>query len=505
MNRFRFKFIAILIPIALAGLIAFQGYWLKGLYNTLYNQMETNIQESMRIADYKELLFRMEEYKQQTGAAEYVASVNYSNQEEAGDEEQDSEIPREIDDFEINVRGTDLKNEVDKALDELLTTLNNMESIVLQGMHDQFDSIMPIRFHVYDSLLVDELKNRGIDTEMQHVACYISNNRTSYQLLGETHPDSLLAPFDWKKARYYDYPIRINPLHTEDISLEREEEAEEAFLSYRLYIKSPARIILHQMIGILSSSFLVLVIIIITFIYLLRTILKQKTEEELKTDFTNNMTHELKTPISISYAAIDSMLNFSETVDEKQRKYLTIVREQLTHLTGLVEQILSLSVENRNTFRLHPEPVNLLAQVQILIEQNKLQAGKQVLFTTEIAENLEVVADKTHLYNMLNNLIENAIKYAGKEPCRILLKAEKHSGEVNISVTDNGPGISIAHQSRIFDRFYRIPSGDIHNAKGHGLGLYYVKDMINKHGGEISVKSAIGKGTTFTLHFKTGR
>ncbi len=103
---------------------------------------------------------------------------------------------------------------------------------------------------------------------------------------------------------------------------------------------------------------------------------------------------------------------------------------------------------------------------------------------------------------MLSNLIDNAIKYGDKEPCRINLVARQNRQEITISVTDNGPGISEANQRQIFDKFFRVPSGNIHNVKGYGLGLYYVKDMMSKHGGTASVESSIGKGATFTLHFK---
>ena len=276
----------------------------------------------------------------------------------------------------------------------------------------------------------------------------------------------------------------------------------ESTLQYRLFLKSPASVILTQMKGILISSFLLLLLIICAFIYLLRTILKQKTVEELKTDFTNNMTHELKTPISVSYAAVDALLNFSDPVNEKQKKYLTIVKDQLIHLTGLVEQILTLAVENRSTFRLRPETISLNELVNSLIEQYKLKASKPVEFTCSIPEDIELVADRTHLYNMLSNLIDNAIKYADKEPCRIEATARQDDHETTISITDNGPGISEANQRQIFDKFFRVPSGNIHNVKGYGLGLYYVKDMMGKHGGTARVESVPGKGSTFTLHFK---
>jgi signal transduction histidine kinase len=115
---------------------------------------------------------------------------------------------------------------------------------------------------------------------------------------------------------------------------------------------------------------------------------------------------------------------------------------------------------------------------------------------------MTVTADRTHLYNMLSNLIGNAIKYSGEKTCHITLKGTVSSQEMTLSVTDEGIGISEANQKRVFDKFYRVPSGNLHDVKGFGLGLYYVSDMMSKHNGSVTVKSQLGKGSTFTLHFK---
>lgn len=501
-KRLRFKMIAVLIVIALAGLIAFQGYWLKGLYDTLYNQMEANIQESMRLADFREMFLRLEEYKEREGLEEYSGQISINEEIESEKNTSDS-LNNDTEDIgnNIDLRGSD----VDKAIDQLLSTINTFEEVILQGMHNQVDALIPIRFHVYDSVLVRELKNRNIEARYQLNLVYeMDDKHTVFQTLSKNYPgkeeDTTAAALDWKKAAYYDYPVAIKAAHfDENITLNNTISDP---MYYRLYLKNPERIILMQMTGILLSSFLVLIIIIITFSYLLRTILQQKTEEELKTDFTNNMTHELKTPISVSYAAVDSLLNYGEPVSEKQKKYLTIVKEQLTHLTGLVEQILTLSVENRSTFRLRPDPIRIMDIVENLIEQSKVKSNREIQFKVEIPDELEIIADRTHLYNMMSNLIDNAIKYANQKSIIIGIKAEKHNQDISLSVSDNGPGISMAHQNRIFDKFYRIPSGNLHNVKGHGLGLYYVKDMMAKHDGNVTINSIIGKGSTFTLHFK---
>ena len=233
-----------------------------------------------------------------------------------------------------------------------------------------------------------------------------------------------------------------------------------------------------------------------------KEIARLKETEQFRKQYLGNVAHELKTPISIAYAANDVLLNYSSTTNEKQKKYLDIVREQLNHLSGLVEQILTLSVENRSTFRLHLETIQVAELLTPLIEQFKLKTDKPIDITTEVPEHMTVTADRTHLYNMLSNLIGNAIKYSGEKTCRIILKGTVSSQEMTLSVTDEGIGISEANQKRVFDKFYRVPSGNLHDVKGFGLGLYYVSDMMSKHNGSVTVKSQLGKGSTFTLHFK---
>ena len=139
----------------------------------------------------------------------------------------------------------------------------------------------------------------------------------------------------------------------------------------------------------------------------------------------------------------------------------------------------------------------ILRKVMVLISNSRL-----FIYRGNIPKNIAVFADRTHFYNILGNLIDNAVKYSGDKPAEISVSAEMLPNEIRVSVTDNGIGISDTNLQHIFDKFYRVPSGNLHNVKGFGLGLYYVKDIMSKHGGSVTVKSQPGKGTTFTLHFK---
>lgn len=479
-TKLSFKIITALISISLAALLFSQGYWLKGLYDSTSKQINDNIEEAMRMADYKEVFFRIDELTQGDVHGEINQRLSFSKEED-----EETEKVGMMDTFAVHTDKNPFKNEdIANSLNEYLSLLTNLEGQIQQALHLKIDSLMPISYNKYDSLLSIELKQHDIFVphKLEVVQLVDSLPEVVVTFLSA---DSLKTAENWNKAIQFNYPI----------STQSEQY-------YQLTLNTPSLLVFKQMAGILISSLLLVILILIAFIYLIHTILRQKTVEELKTDFTNNMTHELKTPISVAYAANDVLLNYDNNANEKQKKYLGIIREQLTQLSGLVEQILTLSVENRNTFRLKQESIPITDIIPPLIEQHKLKAGKPVNFTANIPDNIAVFADRTHFYNMLGNLIDNAVKYSGDKPCDISIQAETQTNGIRISVTDNGIGISEASLPHIFDKFYRVPSGNLHNVKGFGLGLYYVKDMMAKHGGSVSVKSQPGKGTTFTLHFK---
>lgn len=472
-TKLRFKVIASLIVLSLIAVFGWQIYWVKGLYDSIWKKTEENIYEAMKMADYKELFMRIDALKNN----------------------EDEDAPKGVD---LNL-GLDIsKNKSDtitfeypskqlnpqNRLTHYLSTLKQMEGELQMLLHQTIDSILPINVAIYDSLLSAELKERNIDAPhtLQLLQLRDSIPFASMQL---SSTDSTKNEFELND-KGYDYPV-----------LTKSDQI------YRLYIKSPERIVFRQMGGILLSSGLLLLLIIFSFAYLLRTILKQKTVEELKTDFTNNVTHELKTPIAVAFAANDVLLHHdSAALSEKQKKYMTIIHEQLSRLTSMVEQILTLSVENRSTFKINPENIRLADLLPSLIEQHKLKTDKEILFNIDLPEEFTIYADRTHLYNMISNLIENAVKYTPSQQVRITFTGTTNHKETTFSVTDNGMGINESNQKRIFDKFYRVPHGNLHNVKGYGLGLYYIKDIMNKHHGDVSVVSQPGKGATFTLHFK---
>ena len=271
-------------------------------------------------------------------------------------------------------------------------------------------------------------------------------------------------------------------------------------LLYRLTMEPIHGLVLRQMAGILATSAVILLVLGFSFWYLIRILLRQRSLEEMKDDFTNNMTHELKTPIAVAYAANDALLNFGADADEEKRtRYLRICQEQLKRLGGLVEQILSLSMERRKTFRLQRTTFPVSEVLAPLIEEHKLKADKPVSISTHITPpDLMINADRTHLANIVSNLLDNAIKYS-VEKAEVEIDAHRESETFILSIRDKGIGIAKDKLPRVFDKFYRVPTGNLHDVKGYGLGLYYVKTMVERHGGTVEVKSEQGNGSEFVI------
>jgi two-component system phosphate regulon sensor histidine kinase PhoR len=252
---------------------------------------------------------------------------------------------------------------------------------------------------------------------------------------------------------------------------------------------------------LLVVSLIFLLVIIAAIYYILKTIVEQKKSSEIKNDFINNMTHELKTPIStISLACEalgDSELGKIETV---KNRYIGIINAENKRLGLLVEEVLQSAVLDKGDFKLKREDLDLHQLIAEVVDKFSIQIKEKEgqIITALNATDSDVEVDRTHFMNVLYNLLDNALKYSKKEP--ILKIGTKNQGDsIIISVTDHGIGIGDENLKKVFDRLYRVPTGNIHNVKGFGLGLSYVKIITERHGGNVSVESSLGKGSTFYL------
>ncbi|MBD1366639.1 HAMP domain-containing histidine kinase [Mucilaginibacter sp. ZT4R22] len=258
--------------------------------------------------------------------------------------------------------------------------------------------------------------------------------------------------------------------------------------------------ILSEMIIILGLSGFLIVFTIFCLFYIIRTIVQQKKLTELKDDFINNMTHELKTPIATITVAIEGLQKFNGLNDpEKTQRYLQTSRNELSRLDGLVTKVLNVAAFERKKVVLVKERIAIDELMNELIEAEKQKTIKEVSISYINRDGItEIEADKVHLRNIMLNLIDNAIKYA-TEPVDIKINLTKQNKYALFSIKDNGMGIPAKHIKHIFDKFHRVPAGNVHNVKGTGLGLNYVKYIAEAHGGKVSVTSKMNKGSEFTV------
>lgn len=258
-----------------------------------------------------------------------------------------------------------------------------------------------------------------------------------------------------------------------------------------------------QSMGIMGwSSGLITLFVLTLFSLALYIMFKQKRLSEMKNDFVNNMTHELKTPIStISLAS--QMLNDKSIPREQKNlgQISRIIQTESKQLGFQVERVLQMAIFDHGELKLKQEELNIHEIIETVAQNFLLQIDKragQLEFLPE-AEDPVIVGDNMHITNVVSNLMENAMKYT-KEIPKISISTINEAGNIVISVSDNGIGISKEDQKRIFDKFYRVPTGNIHNVKGFGLGLSYVKLIVEQHNGSIKIKSEPNKGTRFDIH-----
>lgn len=245
----------------------------------------------------------------------------------------------------------------------------------------------------------------------------------------------------------------------------------------------------------------IIIVILIFFAFAINVILKQKRLSEIKNDFINNMTHELKTPISTIGLSSELLLrgDFTESPD-KLKRYAEIIFKENKRLEDQVERVLNVAKLDKDKLSLKKSTVNiheLLLDVKDSFDINQTDTGGHITLLLN-AEKHSISVDSVHINNVVYNLLDNGVKYCDKTP-EITIQTDNDKEFFYLTISDNGIGIKRENQKLIFDKFYRVPTGNLHNVKGFGLGLFYVKLIVEEHGGAISVKSTPGKGTSFCI------
>ncbi len=243
-------------------------------------------------------------------------------------------------------------------------------------------------------------------------------------------------------------------------------------------------------------------ITIISFWILFRSIRAQQRLAELKNDFISNMTHELKTPVTTVGVAIEALKNFNGLENkELTAEYLTIAQNELNRLSLLTDKILKTAIFDNKGIGFQPETVNLEKIIEQTLSSMKLVFDKHYASTSfeKTGSNFQLQGSHVHLTNVVYNLLDNALKYSNENLAIKILLTETGK-EIILSVGDNGIGISPEYKKKVFEKFFRVPTGNVHNSKGYGLGLSYVDSVVKEHGGTIKVESEIGKGSKFIIH-----
>ena len=273
---------------------------------------------------------------------------------------------------------------------------------------------------------------------------------------------------------------------------------------FSVYFPERTSGLFYQMEFWIYSS-IILIVIIAFFGFIISQLLKQRRVNEMKTDFINNMTHEFKTPLSTISIAVEA-LNQPNIIEKPERlsRYTKIIQSENSRLQAQVERILVAATIKKENVLIQKQPIDthsLITQVSNVFKIN-VESKQGDLNTYLSAENAIIQGDEEHFKNILSNLIDNAIKYS-LDNLDVTISTKNEGGKLIIEITDKGIGIPKEFQSQIFEKFYRVPTGNLHNVKGFGIGLNYVEVLVKKHNGTIQLSSKPEKGTTFTLTFKT--
>lgn len=269
----------------------------------------------------------------------------------------------------------------------------------------------------------------------------------------------------------------------------------------KLILPGFQKTLLSNVWGWLILSFSFLLIIIFCFCFIIFVVYRQKRLTEMKTDFINNMTHEFKTPISTITLASEVLVNSNkDTSLHKIHRYSKIIFEENLRMRTQVDKVLRMAQYDRKDFKINKEFIDIHDLIQHSINNFCLEDNNNAadIVLDLKAKNYNIYADSMHMVNIIKNLVDNAFKYSHNDR-KIEVSTFDNDGHLVISVKDNGIGINEKYQKYVFDRFYRVPTGDVHDVQGSGLGLYYVKTMVEAHSGRIILKSEPGIGSKFEV------
>lgn len=461
MNKREFKIVAVVMTFALMALALMQGLWLTRLYRQSVERYADQIRAAVTTALYRSSLDSRSVYSVTRTSASVADSLVITR-----------------------IQGVDA---------------DTVQSINISlGRNDRSVNMLVLNFGgmlfgTVDLLLCEELAVRGVRDYEVEINLGGKTRRFDHaadSVTGLSHLDGRQC---LTVSEEYDV--------AGDNNGNKGDGGNEGKLSVNVRTLHPYMSMLDDMAGIIISSVLIVVLIAVLFAYLVRTLFRFKSIERMRLDLTHNITHELKTPISVAYAAGDSLLNFEQMASDPavRREYIGIMQRELRQLAAMVDRILRMSVEESDAFTLSEEECCAVDLVEEAVRPYGMAAGKSVRIETDVEEGLTLRCDHFHLVNALGNLVDNAVKYSGDE-VNITVRAAADGDNVIFEVDDDGIGMARGEAERVFDKFYRIPTGDLHAVNGFGLGLYYVRTVAERHGGSVRAESGgKGRGSKFFI------
>jgi len=471
MNKKNVIYFTVLLVIAFIGLVIIQIYWINNSILLREQEFDYNVNKALN-----EVVLKLEEFEVDSEKKTEPFEIEIVDTDELY---KGKLLTDNFPDDSNHITLVDIEKSQGKLLkqagiiDDILKGVYSLEEVQDKDITERTN------FKQLDSLLYESLQNKGLKAKYQFVVLdyhkkpKIVNTEGSVQSIIEHGYRKQLYPNRITKSPHYLW----------------------------IYFPHIKRYLVKRMWVMLAISVLLLTIIIIAFWYSIKTIFRQKELSVIKNDFINNMTHELKTPISTITLACEALKDPDMLAEEDQMKYyLSLINEENKRLGLLVENVLRSSVLDQGEMELKLEQLNIHDLLKSVIKNIAIQVRKK---GGSIALQLEanspvITGDIIHLTNMVYNLIDNALKYSNENPI-ITISTKNLDDGIELTFKDNGIGISKENQDKIFERLYRVPTGNLHNVKGFGLGLSYVQAIINKHTGSIKVKSELGKGSEFKI------
>lgn len=520
MTRKKIYLLTILMSLALIGVLAFQFYWIQGVIQINEQRFKQQVQEAL--IDVAVSLEQQEvaEGMLQAGGHRQLPDNSFSFRFQLTDSgssrqyfQQQEKEPLPEDAFSLQFQLADslpfkergqqraMEKAVEKRLKDRIRAMERQSQAQQRQMMDKWrqqqqqTEAMVYRFFrqgmrpeqridsaVLDSLIWFNLRERGITAKYNYAVFDLNRRKAVYHTVSQ--PEKLLdSPY---QARLFPGDLM----------------GSQTILS--LSIPNQTRYLLGQMAWPLALMAIFVLIIIGCFAYAVRIILRQKKLSEMKSDFINNMTHEFKTPIATVGMACEALGDPDlQTQPNIMERYLGIIRQENKRLGQQVEKVLQIARLEKQAPELKYETINLANVLEQVVGAYRMRLNEEAILQLHLeTKDPMLEADKLHITNIINNLLDNALKYSLGEPnINFWLSDARLNGKAAflLRISDRGIGIAKENLDKIFDKFYRVPTGNVHNVKGFGLGLAYVKYSVEAHGGTISVQSKLNEGTTFQI------